>query len=105
MPAPNSSSKAFTGVLVAELHFPESGSLKGKRAHMRRIKDQVTRRFGASVAEVGFQDLWQRTRVLIVYASSDVQVLEETMQRTVEYLDGQEWVLSFYRTEVVDVYA
>jgi uncharacterized protein YlxP (DUF503 family) len=89
--------------LVAELHFPESGSLKDKRMHLRRIRDHLASRRDASFAEVGYQDLWQRSRVLVAVASSDVARLEETLERIRQYLDGQEWVLTAYETEVVDV--
>jgi len=71
--------------------------------YLRRIRDQVTRRHGASFAEVGYQDLWQRSRVVLAVASSDLQVLEETLDRLRMYLDGQEWVLGACLTEVVDV--
>src|SRR5665647_3450889 len=75
-PVPSRSSKGFVGILSAELYFPENGSLKGKRMYLRRIRDQVTRGHGASFAEVGYQDLWQRSRVIMAVASSDLQVLE-----------------------------
>lgn len=88
---------------MAELYFPENGSIKDKRMHLRRIRDQVTRGHGASIAEVGYQDLWQRSRVVIAVASSDLQTLEERLGRLRTYLDAQEWVLSSSATEVVDV--
>ncbi len=103
MPVLNKSSKGFVGILTAELYFPENGSLKGKRMYLRRIRDQVTRRHGASFAEVGHQDLWQRSRVVIAVASSDLRVLEETLDRLRAYLDSQEWMLTSCVTEVVDV--
>jgi uncharacterized protein YlxP (DUF503 family) len=71
--------------------------------HLRRVRDQVTRRFGASFAEVGYQDLWQRSRVVVAVAASDLQVLEGTMEKIKTFLDAQEWVLSYCSTEVVDV--
>jgi uncharacterized protein len=71
--------------------------------HLRRVRDQVTRRFGATFAEVGYQDLWQRSRVVIAVAASDLRVLEETMERVKAYLDSQEWVLTLSSSEVVDV--
>jgi uncharacterized protein len=71
--------------------------------HLRRVRDQVTRRFGATFAEVGYQDLWQRSRVVIAVAASDLRVLEETMERVKTYLDSQEWVLTLSSSEVVDV--
>ena len=41
----------YVGILSAELHFPENGSLKGKRKELLSVKAQLQRRFGASVAE------------------------------------------------------
>jgi uncharacterized protein YlxP (DUF503 family) len=103
LPARSNSGKGFVGIVVAELHFPENGSLKSKRMYLRSARDQVSRRFGASVAEIGYQDLWQRSRLLIAIAASDLHVLEATMEHTREYLDSQEWILTSCETEVVDV--
>ena len=71
--------------------------------YLRRIRDQVTRRHGASFAEVGHQGLWQRSRVVVAVAASDSHVLEETLDRLKVYLDSQEWILTSSVTEVVDV--
>ena len=103
MPAPNRSSKGFVGILSVELFFPETGSLKGKRMFLRRIRDQVTRRYGASFAEVGFQDVWQRSRVVMAVAASDIHVLETQLDRLRVYLDSQEWMVTECVAEVVDV--
>jgi uncharacterized protein YlxP (DUF503 family) len=103
LPALSRSSKGFVGILTAELYFPDNGSLKGKRMYLRRIRDKVTRHHGASFAEVGHQDLWQRSRVVLAVASSDLQVLEEALDRLRAYLDSQEWMLTSCETEVVDV--
>jgi uncharacterized protein YlxP (DUF503 family) len=50
----------FVCVLEIELHFPENGSLKGKRRELSSLKAQLQRRFGASVAETDHHELWQR---------------------------------------------
>ena len=50
----------FVAVLVIELHFPEAGSLKSKRKELSSIKSQLHGRLGVTVAETGYQDLWQR---------------------------------------------
>ena len=71
--------------------------------YLRRIRDQVTRHHGASFAEVGHQDLWQRSRVVMAVAASDLQVLEEALDRLRAYLDSQEWQLTSWDTQVVDV--
>ena len=51
---------AFVCVLEIHLHFPENGSLKGKRKELSSLKAQLQRRFGAAVAETDHHDLWQR---------------------------------------------
>lgn len=103
MPGLNKSTKGFVGILTADLYFPENGSLKGKRMYLRRIRDQVTRQYGASFAEVGHQDLWQRSRILLAVAASDLQVLEQALDRLKAYLDSQEWMVASFVIEVVDV--
>ena len=50
----------FVAVLVIHLHFPDAGSLKGKRRELSSIKAQLRGRLGAAVAETDHQDLWQR---------------------------------------------
>ena len=58
----------FVGILRFELHLPESTSLKGKRKHLQAVKSRLERRFGASVAEIGHHDLWQRSLLVMVLA-------------------------------------
>ena len=39
---------AFVCILEIDLHFPENGSLKGKRRELSSLKAQLQRRFGAA---------------------------------------------------------
>jgi uncharacterized protein YlxP (DUF503 family) len=57
------SASGFVAVLVIDLHFPDAASLKGKRKELSSIKAQLHGRLGAAVAEVDYQDLWQRARL------------------------------------------
>lgn len=50
-------------VVQLELHIPTSRSLKEKRAALRPIIEGIRHRFQISVAEVGYQDKWQRALV------------------------------------------
>jgi uncharacterized protein YlxP (DUF503 family) len=60
-----------------DLHVPESRSLKTKRAAIRPIIDGLRSRFHVSVAEVDFQDQWQRAAIgVAVIGSSTTQVRE-----------------------------
>lgn len=95
--------RGFVGVVAAELHFRENGSLKGKRMYLRRMRDHLTRRFGATFAEVGYQDLWQRSRVVFAVAASDLAALQQTMDAALGYLNSQEWEVLAVDEEVVEV--
>ena len=54
---------SYVCILEIQLHFPDNGSLKGKRKELSSLKAQLQRRFGAAVAETGHQDLWQRSEL------------------------------------------
>ena len=61
---------AFVVLMRVHLHFPESGSLKAKRAELNRVKAHLRERMGASVAEVGHQDTWQRSTLAVAFAEA-----------------------------------
>lgn len=79
----------YVGILVTELRFPEAGSLKDKRQHLRSTKAQLQRRFGASVAETEFHDVWQRARLVITLAAAEAESLEHLMDGVERFLYGQ----------------
>ena len=85
---------ACIGVLLAELHFPESRSLKEKRAPLASLRDAVHARFRASFSEVGLQDTWQRARVLIVLAASSLENARERVDDLDRYLQSREFEVS-----------
>ncbi len=91
----------YVGILSVELHFPESGSLKGKRRFVKSAKAQLHERFGASVAEVDHQDLWQRSRLTVACAASGHRELERLLDAAVRYLGAQEYELVRVEREVV----
>ncbi len=70
----------IVGVLTLELFFPYSRSLKDKRRILHGFKDRL-RRHNVALAEIDFQDLWQRTRLGIVTLNSQPSVVEEVLGR------------------------
>ncbi len=82
---------ACIGVLLAELHFPASRSLKEKRAPLASLRDVLRARFRASFSEVGLQDVWQRARVLVLIAASSLQQARERLDDIDRYLHAQEY--------------
>ena len=93
----------YVGILSAELHFPENGSLKGKRKELLSMKAQLQRRFGASVAEVDHHDLWQRSRVTLSCVARGHRELEELLDGAERYLAGQAFELVGTRRQVVSL--
>jgi uncharacterized protein YlxP (DUF503 family) len=91
----------YVGILSVELHFPEAGSLKGKRKYVRSAKAQLQNRFGASVAEVDHHDLWQRTRLTLSCVARDYREAERLLDEVERYLSGQEWEVGARAREVV----
>jgi len=55
----------FVCLIEARLHFGDSHDLKGKRKHLKSIKEQVRHRFKAAVSETDGHDTWQRSTLLI----------------------------------------
>lgn len=50
----------FIGVARFELFIPAARSLKDKRQILRSVTQNVKNRFVVGIAEVEYQDLWQR---------------------------------------------
>ena len=87
-------SDACIGVLFAELHFPETRSLKEKRAPLNSLRDVVQRRFKAAFTVAGGQDSWQRAEVLIVAAASSLTQARERVDEIERYLHGRDFEVS-----------
>jgi uncharacterized protein len=91
----------WVGILTVELHFPEAGSLKGKRKFVKSAKAQLQNRFGASVAEVDHHDLWQRARLTIACVAREHNEAARLLEGAVRYLSGQEYELVSAEKEIV----
>jgi uncharacterized protein YlxP (DUF503 family) len=91
----------YVGILTAELHFPEAGSLKGKRKHVKSAKAQLQNRFGASVAEVDHHELWQRVQLTVACVARNEREVRLLLDGAERYLAGQEWELGRLEREIV----
>jgi uncharacterized protein YlxP (DUF503 family) len=91
----------YVGILTVELHFPENGSLKGKRRYVKSAKAQLQQRFGAAVAEVDYHELWQRSQLTVALVARGHRELQELLDGAERYLGSQEWELLRASREVV----
>jgi hypothetical protein len=71
------------------LHFPEAGSLKGKRAELNRVKALLRERLHVSVAEVGHQDTWQRSTLAVAIAAGSATGAERAADAVQRALDSR----------------
>ena len=68
------------GVLTLELQLSEAHSLKDKRHTVKGLKDRLRAKFNVAVAEIAYQDLWQRSLISAVTVSGDRGRAEQTLQ-------------------------
>jgi uncharacterized protein len=92
----------YVGVLTCELHFPEAHSLKEKRHHVRSAKAQLQNRVGASVAEVDYHEVWQRSRLTVAVVAREHREVERLLDDADRWLRGQAWEVALAERFVVD---
>jgi uncharacterized protein len=80
---------AFYALLRIDLHFPEAGSLKAKRAELNAVKAGLRDRLGASVAEVGHQDSWQRATLAAAISERSAGLAGDACERVQRWLDSR----------------
>jgi uncharacterized protein YlxP (DUF503 family) len=76
----------FLVALTIHLHLPGNESLKGKRRELLSVRATLTRRFGASVAEVGEHELWQRSTLVAGIVAGSAGELEHAVDAIERFL-------------------
>jgi uncharacterized protein YlxP (DUF503 family) len=80
---------SFVCLLEIHLHFPENGSLKGKRKELSALKAQLQRRFGAAVSETDHHALWQRATLSAALVGGRPGPLSEAAAALERYVVSQ----------------
>ena len=75
-------------VLKVDFYLHGVSSLKEKRIIIRSIKDRLNKKFNVSLAELDFQDKWQRAQLGIVQVGNDYRYLEQNMNAIFKILDS-----------------
>jgi len=76
------------GLLTLELHIADAQSLKDKRQVLRSLKDRLRAHFNVAVAELDFEDIWQRSVVGVVTLSNEEHHVEEALQKVLAEADN-----------------
>ncbi len=71
---------AAIGVVTLELRLANAHSLKEKRHVVASLKERLRNKFNVAVAEIDYQDLWQRAAVAAVTVSSDHTHAEKVLR-------------------------
>lgn len=80
------------GLANIDIHIPASGSLKGKRHVLKRIKDRVRNKFNVSIAEVDHNELWQRTTLGVAVVSNQKQFANQVLSEVVDLVNKENGV-------------
>lgn len=75
----------FVGLLEMDLFLPHSRSLKDKRQHVRSLTNQVAKKFNLSVAEAGYQDLWQRSLIGVACVSDEIHQTRTVLEHVTKW--------------------
>jgi len=88
------------GIVRCEIHLPAARSLKDKRQVVRSMKERIRERVRAAVAEVEYQDLWQRAAIGIAVVAADGGQVRELLNSARNIVDqyAQAQVLDWQET-------
>jgi uncharacterized protein YlxP (DUF503 family) len=78
--------RAHIGVLTAEFFIPQAASLKDKRSVLKRMRECVRREFNLSLAEIAYQDKWQRSQWVFCLVGSNKGYIDGVIQKLIEFL-------------------
>ena len=76
------------GILTVEVFMPQAASLKEKRSILRSAVRRLRNKFNVSVAEIDFQDIWQRGVLGIVIVGTDKPFLNSVLDKIVDLLES-----------------
>ena len=81
------------GYLELDIHFPHARSLKDKRKELAGLKDRIRQKHNVALAELDFQDVWQRTKIGVVTLNSHQTIVEQVLSRirsdVFEHVNGE----------------
>ncbi len=75
------------GLWKIEFHLPYAQNLKEKRSILQSVVTRSRNRFNVSIAELDFQDKWQRSVVGVAYINSDKQTAGDVFTSIREILE------------------
>lgn len=75
------------GILTLHLQLPGCTSLKEKRSRIKPVLARLHREFNVSVAEDGFNDLWQEAQLVCALVSNDASFSRQVLQTVLDFTE------------------
>lgn len=69
-------------LLIREIH-----SLKEKRRIVKQLIGRVKNKFNVSIAEVGDNDLWQRSQIGFCLVGNDKRFINSSLDKVVDFIE------------------
>jgi uncharacterized protein YlxP (DUF503 family) len=92
------------GYALFDLHLPGCRGLKEKRMIVKSLKSRIRNEFEISAAEVGDQDLLQRSLLGVAVIGPDQQPLDALLQNVLQFVENNlAGELLDYRNEFIHV--
>jgi len=95
--------RVHVGAMRVDVHLPGVSSLKGKRAVLNRAKAALQNDLHVSVAEVGWQDTWQRAALAVGVVAGRASGVDRVLERVVAVVERDPTVVVTGVATTVDV--
>ena len=90
------------GLLKVELHFPSPQSLKEKRKITRSLTTRLRASHNISLAEIGYQDKWQRCLLAVACVSNGADLAHAQLEKVLRDVERErDMVLTDYSLEII----
>jgi hypothetical protein len=74
------------GVMVLDLLYENSSSLKDKRHVVSSIKERLRHKFNISIIESDYQDLWQKIQIAAVTVSNSRHIVDQAFDQIEKFI-------------------
>lgn len=78
---------AHVGAMQVDLHLPEAGSLKARRAILNKAVAALRRDLDVSVAQVDMTEQWQRASLAVAVVASEPAGVDRVLDRVVAVVE------------------
>ncbi|MEO0116211.1 MAG: DUF503 domain-containing protein [candidate division WOR-3 bacterium] len=79
----------FIGMLLIDCLLGNGHSLKEKRRYLMRLSQRIKNNFNVAIGEVGGENLWQRSSLLILTMNTSQNILRKNLERIIQMMERE----------------